>query len=273
MKKTNICIAGNFNLATTCAEFILKKYNNLNIYAVLNSNDKGKDSFQKSYKKYCNNNNIKIINIEEAYKITGLIFISLHYDKIIKTDNFVSKKLFNIHFSLLPKYKGMHTTAWPIINGEKETGITLHKIDNGIDTGDIISQFKFKIKNTDTAQDVFLNYMKYGILVFKKNFNKLLKNNYKHFKQNPINSSYYSKKSINFKKININLNKTAFEIHNQIRGYIFEHYQLPIVKNRKIVKSKILDSKSNFPPGKIIIKRDKKIIISTIDYNLLLMIK
>ncbi len=168
MKKTNICIAGNFDLATTCAEFILKKYNNLNIYAVLNSNDVGKDTFQKSYKKYCNNNNIKIINIEEAYKIVDLFFISLHYDKIINTDNFVSKKLFNIHFSLLPKYKGMHTTAWPIMNGENETGVTLHEIDNGIDTGNIISQFKFEIKDKDNAQDVFLKYIKYGILLFKK---------------------------------------------------------------------------------------------------------
>ena len=40
----------------------------------------------------------------------------------------------------------MFTSALPLINGEKETGVTLHKIDAGIDTGDIIDQIKFQIK-------------------------------------------------------------------------------------------------------------------------------
>ena len=59
--------------------------------------------------------------------------------EIIKTKNFKSNKLFNLHFSLLPSYKGMHTSAFPILNGEKYSGVTIHKIDNGIDTGDIIA--------------------------------------------------------------------------------------------------------------------------------------
>ena len=134
MKKTNICIAGNFNLAIECSIFLLKKFKNIQLYAIFNSNDHGEDNFQKSFKKFCKNNkNIKSIYLEEAYNIDGLIFISLHFDKIIKTQKFKSNKLYNIHFSLLPKYKGMHTTAWPIILGEKQTGVTLHKIDNGIE--------------------------------------------------------------------------------------------------------------------------------------------
>ena len=55
MKKTNICIAGNFNLAIECTNFILKKFKNIELYAIFNSNDDGKDKFQKSFKKYCTN--------------------------------------------------------------------------------------------------------------------------------------------------------------------------------------------------------------------------
>ena len=274
MKKTNICIAGNFNLAIDCTNFILKKFKNIDLFAVFNSNDDGKDKFQKSFKRYCKNKKrINPINIEEAYLIPNLIFISLHFDKIIKIENFKSKKLFNIHFSLLPKFKGMHTTAWPILNGEKLSGVTLHKIDNGIDTGDIISQIKFKILISDNAESVFLNYIKFGIILFKKNILKLLKNNFSSFKQENLDSSYFSKDSINFKKIDIDLNKSAFEVHNQIRAFIFKHYQLPLVKGYKITNSKILKSKSKIKPGKIVSHNGKFLKISTIDYNLLLKIK
>jgi methionyl-tRNA formyltransferase len=274
MKKTNICIAGNFDLAIKCTEFVKKKFKNIDLYAVFNSNDDGKDKFQRSFKKYCKNKiKITCVNIKEAYLIPDLIFISLHYDKIIKTENFHSKKLFNIHFSLLPKYKGMHTTAWPILCGEKFSGVTLHEIDNGIDTGNIISQIKFKININDNAEKVFLNYIKYGIILFKKNILKLLNGNYKLSKQKNLNSSYYSRASINFKKINIDLNKTAFEVHNQIRAFVFQHYQLPIIKGYKVINSKILKSKSKIKPGKIVSRVGKILKISTIDYNLLLKIK
>jgi methionyl-tRNA formyltransferase len=274
MKKNNICIAGNFNLAIECANFILKKIKNVELYAIFNSNDDGKDKFQKSFKKYCANKKIiKSTKIEEVYNIPDLIFISLHYDKIIKVENFKSNKLYNIHFSLLPKFKGMHTTAWPILLGENFTGVSLHKIDNGIDTGDIISQIKFKILINDNAEKVFLNYIKFGIIIFKKNIFKLLRNNFSCFKQKNTKSSYFSKNSINFKMINIDLNKTAFEVHNQLRAFIFKQYQLPLIKGRKILNSKILKSKSRTKPGKVVSRSSNFLTISTIDYNLLLKIK
>ncbi len=274
MKKTNICIAGNFNIAVECSKFLLKKFKNIKLYAVFNLNDNGKDNFQKSFKKFCKNNSKIIpIDIKEAYKIKDLIFISLHYDKILKTENFISKKLYNFHFSLLPKYKGMHTTAWPIIYGENYTGVTLHKIDNGIDTGNIISQKSFKILLNDNAEKVFLKYIKYAIILFKKKIRSLLLNNYVSKKQISENSSYFSKDSINFKIIKVDLNKTAFEIHNKIRAFIFKYYQLPTIKGYQIEKTRILKSKSDSKPGNIISRYGKYLKISTVDYNLLLKIK
>ena len=52
MKKTNICIAGNFNIAIECSKFLLKNYKKINLYAVFNKNDTGKDNFQKSFKNF-----------------------------------------------------------------------------------------------------------------------------------------------------------------------------------------------------------------------------
>ena len=268
-----ICIAGNFSIAIECTKYLLKNFKNIEIYSITNENDNSQDTFQPSFKKFCKKNKIQIIKLDESYNLRNMIFFSLHFDKIIKTENFKTSKLYNIHFSLLPKYKGMHTTAWPILNGDFETGVTLHKIDNGIDTGSIISKLKFPININDNAEKVFLNYLKYGLILFKKKIHQIIKGQYKTKKQSLINSTYYSKKSINFKNILIDFNKTAFEVHNQIRSMVFEYYQLPIFKKKKIISSKILTKKSTFKPGTILNKNRKRMIISTIDYNLHLRIK
>ena len=54
----------------------------------------------------------------------------------------------------------MYTSCLPILNGETITGVTLHKIDSGIDTGYIIKQKVFKININDTARDLYLKYLK-----------------------------------------------------------------------------------------------------------------
>src|SRR5690606_33504394 len=65
---------------------------------------------------------------------------------------------FNIHGSLLPKYRGRTPHVWSIINNEKFTGITAHIIDEGCDTGDIIEQVKIKISKSDTGASLLEKY-------------------------------------------------------------------------------------------------------------------
>ena len=57
----------------------------------------------------------------------------------------------NVHASLLPKYRGSAPIQHALLNGEKETGITLMYMDAGMDTGDIIAKQKYVIKNTDNC--------------------------------------------------------------------------------------------------------------------------
>jgi len=58
----------------------------------------------------------------------------------------------NVHASLLPKYRGAAPVQWALINGEKETGITIQKVFEALDTGDIILQEKLSIKDEDNTQ-------------------------------------------------------------------------------------------------------------------------
>ena len=60
-----------------------------------------------------------------------------------------------IHASMLPDYAGGAPLVWAMINGEKETGVTLFRLDEGVDDGDIIAQEKIVIEETDTIKEVY----------------------------------------------------------------------------------------------------------------------
>lgn len=60
----------------------------------------------------------------------------------------------NVHFSLLPKYRGAAPVNWAIINGERLTGITTMKMDEGLDSGDILLQKKVEIGQNETAVEL-----------------------------------------------------------------------------------------------------------------------
>lgn len=63
----------------------------------------------------------------------------------------------NYHPSLLPKYRGGSAINWAIINGETETGVTIHQIDEGVDTGPVIMQEKVSIGADDTLKSLYFN--------------------------------------------------------------------------------------------------------------------
>jgi len=234
-----ICIAGKnecaINAIKTLAKFKIKKKD---ICVLPNKSDKGKDTWQPSLKKFASKNRFKIVNLKNLYKIKNLIFFSLEYEKIINVNKFKSNKLFNLHFSLLPKYRGCHTNFYQIYNGEKYSGVTLHKINNGIDQGDIIDRKKFRIKLNDTAYDNYIKLMQCSVFIFKKNILNILKSKYKTKKQNLSGGQYFSRDSVNYKKIlKFNMKKPTLKLHNKIRSLIFPPYQIPIVNGVSVKRS------------------------------------
>lgn len=60
----------------------------------------------------------------------------------------------NLHGGLLPQYRGAHVTQWAIINGEREFGVTLHYVDEAIDTGPVVAEQRFALYDDDDALTV-----------------------------------------------------------------------------------------------------------------------
>jgi methionyl-tRNA formyltransferase len=265
-----VCIAGKNDIAIEIVKFLKDNYSEIELVGITNKSDIGVNGYFRSYKWFLNFNNIPQITQEEVYTVKDLLFISLEFDSIINPSNFSSNRLYNIHFSLLPAYKGMYTSAWPVLNCENYSGVTLHEIDRGIDTGDIIDQIKFKLDNAETVKSLYQKYMDYGIELMKRNIPVLFSNNYNKTIQPSKGSTYYSKNSIDYKNLRISLNVTAERLDAQIRAFTYREYQIPVIAGHKIHKSEITSTKSTCKPGHIVNEDEFSILISTIDYDVIL---
>ena len=168
-----------------------------------------------------------------------MLFFSVEFDKIIKTENFKSKKLFNLHFSLLPKYRGCHTNFVQLYNGEKYSGVTLHEIDNSIDGGPIISQRKFKIRKNHTAQENYVRLMNTAVKLFKCKIEDIIYNDYKSKPQDEkLAGKYYDRNSVDYKTIkSMVVEPKDLETHNKLRALIFPAFQYPIVNGKEVKRS------------------------------------
>jgi len=266
-----ICIAGKNIISINCLKYVIDNFLDQEVVACINKNDQGINGWQPSFKKFCEIYNIKIVNLDELYPIQNLFFFSLEFDQLIRPERFRSNKLYNIHFSALPAYKGMFTSILPLLHGEEKSGVTFHEIDAGIDTGDIIDQVIFELPINISSRRLYDLFLTYGEDLFKENIGNILSGNYiEKNRQSIKRASYFSKKAIDFSNIQIDINKTAYEIHNQIRAFAFRPYQLPKIFGQQITHSIISEEKSIGKPGTVIEENNFYFKLTSIDYNIMI---
>lgn len=265
----NICIAGKNNIAIDVCKYVVDHYPQAQIYALINRNEPGVDNWQRSYLKYIHSEpRVTLSTLEQMYEIENLIFLSVEYDRIIRPNKFNTKYLYNIHFSLLPAYKGVYPSVWPILNGEEYVGVTLHKMDTGIDTGDIIAQKRFRLSSQETSFSLYTRLIDEGTKLVVKNVDRLIVNRFKTQRQAANGSTYYSRKSIDYANLRIDVNVTAVQLDRQIRAYYFPAYQLATICGYGIMKTRILKQKSSAKPGTILKETNEWLELATIDYNI-----
>lgn len=262
-----LVIAGKNNIAVYALYQSVNFLGKDNVCIVCNKTETGVATWQLSLREEARKIGVEELTIEEVYCLDKAVFISLEFDQIIKTEKFTSSELFNIHFSKLPAYKGMYTAVWPILNGEINTAVTLHKIDNGIDTGDIVDQLEFSINPDNTSKDLYLNYIKYACILFDRSFHRLMNGSIKSLSQKSKLSSYYSKDSIDYSSLEVNFYQTAWQIQSYVRAFSFRNYQLIELLSHRVVKVEILEEKSVAKPGTCIDKNEVFALYSTVDYD------
>jgi methionyl-tRNA formyltransferase len=148
------------------------------------------------------------------------------YKSIIPIDVINRFKIINIHYSLLPAYRGFHSTAWAILNGEHNLGLTIHLMNKHIDDGDIIHQKKFVNDKMSSAT----YYMELMNKYISENSGKIIldfiEGNIKAIKQDKKQASWVGKRGETHNLINFN---DTFENCNRLFRVLQPPYPYPSI--------------------------------------------
>lgn len=172
---------------------------------------------------------------------------------------------FNLHGSLLPKYRGAAPINWAVINGEKETGVTTFFLKHEIDTGDVLMQEKLPIGEDETVGEVYARMMDMGGEVVLKTVKMIEKGGYK---LKPQDDAQVTKAPKIFSETcKIDFSQSTAKIHNFVRGLspypcawtTLDDKKLKIYRSQKSIES---HSKE---PGTFVTDDKKFMKIATVD--------
>ncbi len=122
----------------------------------------------------------------------------------------------NVHASLLPKYRGAAPIQWAVINGDKVSGVTIMRMDVGLDTGDIIETAETEISPEETGGSLFDKLEKLGAKLLVETMEKIENGTARYTKQEESQASHVG--MIDKSMGDIDWKKSAVEIENLIRG-------------------------------------------------------
>lgn len=245
MKKILFCGFGK--LGSSCLKVLIE--NGYEIGYILTH----KENEQDSVDTFAFNNKIEYSYLDARKHLTQLIeeidkfdlLISVNYRYVIPKEIYTLADIaINVHGSLLPKYRGRTPHVWSIINGEKESGITCHIIEETVDTGAIVSQIVVPIDKDDTGYSLLKKFEVNYPLLLMDSINKL-ENRVALSKQDEKLASYYGKRTPDMGYIDFR--KSATEIIDFVRAqaepYPGAYYYL--VDGRKIIINKLVRGEQN----------------------------
>ena len=250
-----IAICGEGRIAVSALRhayhLLLASILDVRLVACPNSGDRGYDTWYPSLSKAARTMGVDVVELDSLAAEEDLLLLSLELRRIVRVARFASNRLFNIHFSRLPKYRGVYMSTWPILNGETEAGVTLHQMDEGIDSGPMVDQRRFALPSHVTARSLYEMYMDEAFELFKANFLRLVCGDYRLVEQDHSEATYYSRDSIDFAQDKkLDLSQPASRVERTARAFYFPEYQLPTLENRPVRACHIINGRSSArPPG------------------------
>ncbi len=175
----------------------------------------------------------------------------------------------NLHGSLLPKYRGAAPINWAIINGEKETGVTTFKLQHQIDTGKTLLQAKEPISEADTVGDVYARLMKLGAKTLYDTYLLIESGNYELIDQD--NSLVCHAPKLNKENTQVNWTESAKSSYDLVRGLNPYPLAWAMIAGQRyqLGQVSITDkSSSNVDSGDLFFSDKNSLWVATADYYL-----
>ncbi|MBQ4916672.1 MAG: methionyl-tRNA formyltransferase [Muribaculaceae bacterium] len=206
-----------------------------NIVGVVTMPDKaagrGHKMFQSPVKEYALAHNLKLMQpanlkdpefVEELRSLNADLQIVIAFRMMPEVVwNMPPLGTFNLHASLLPKYRGAAPINWAVMNGDKETGVTTFFLKHEIDTGDIIQQEKIEIAETDNVGVVHDRLMTLGAGMVIETVDAIIAGTVKPIPQEDLlnkDEEPTPAPKIFKETCEIDFKRTAREVYNHIRG-------------------------------------------------------
>lgn len=166
----------------------------------------------------------------------------------------------NIHFSLLPKYRGAAPVQWAIVNGEKETGVTIIKMNEKMDAGDILLSERVSIEPEDTVPALFNKLVPVGVALMEKALDLLKRGEATFTKQKEEEATYAP--LIKREDGLIDWNMDAVSIYNRIRGFQPWPCAYTFLRGKlvKILCAEVIDEEKGLQPGTLLF-RNKEVLV------------
>ena len=276
--ETKIIFMGTPEFSVPILKALIENYN---VIAVVTQPDRirGNKTIISKIKEVALENNIKVLQPEKVRKeyeeIVNLnpdMIVTCAYGQIIPKELLDAPKYgcVNVHASLLPKLRGGAPIHHAIIDGYKETGITIMYMNEKMDEGDIITQKSTIISDEDTVSTLHDRLSLMGTELIIETIPKIINNEITRIKQNDEDATYaYTIKREDEK---IDFNKTAREVFNQIRGLNSFPGAYCIYKNKilKVYESRINENNKLGEIGEIINLYDDGIGVKVKDGEIIL---
>jgi methionyl-tRNA formyltransferase len=283
-----ILFFGTAQISKTYLESLYKSANKLFVVTMPDRPAlRGQKLTPPEVKTYSLENNINFIQPEQftseiVEKIKGFsadAAVAVAYGKIIpeKVFDLPKYRTFNIHFSLLPKYRGAAPIQYALLNGETETGVTSFYIEKGLDSGDILVQKKLCIAKRDNYETLFNKLIPLGIETMNETLKLFQSEKTAGMPQvgEPTFAPTFKKESGH-----VNWNKKAIYIYNQFRGlYLWPGIYSVVSKGKltskriKFVDIEVFDSNSKNKDFGIVssIEKDKGFVVSCLEGKILVL--
>lgn len=261
-KKKTIVVCAYHNVGYRCLEELLRQ--DADVALVFTHDDSpSEEIWFASVRELAESHGIPVMtsdinlkeNIELLKELAPDLLLSFYYRNMIRQEVLDVPRLgaLNLHGSYLPKYRGRVPVNWAVINGESETGATLHYMVDKPDAGDIVDQEKVSIEFTDTAYDVFNKVTEAAVRVLARSFEPLIEGRARRIPMDLAAGSYFGGRKPADGKID--WQRSAVEIYNLIRGVTHPYPgAFTSLNGKKIVIWSACPTEGEGEPGKIVSK-------------------
>ncbi len=157
--------------------------------------------------------------------IEGIDLVFLISWKHVMPDSFVShySSIINLHYSLLPKFRGVYPVNWAIASGEEVTGVSFHLVNERIDQGDIILQKEVSIETQDNSYSLLLKLDEVALIGFEELIMNFVSGIQAKAIQQPENQEYYSRDRFNkLRHLSLDEEVQVGEFLNVLRALTFK---------------------------------------------------